>query len=66
MFGKLLCAAALVGAALAQNIDIAFPPAGTQVTAGSAITVQLERPVRTTHLRAVHFSFPYSKVVLTH
>ena len=48
MLGKLLCTAALVSAALAQNIDIAIPVEGTKVTAGSVITVQLERPVRAT------------------
>ncbi|KAF8121715.1 hypothetical protein EV363DRAFT_1362992 [Boletus edulis] len=44
MFGKLLfCVAALTSAALAQDISIALPAQGTNITAGSNFVVQVER-----------------------
>ena len=59
MLGKLLCAAALVSAAFAQNIDITLA-AGTNVTAGSVITFRLERPVRATSRSCLFLLLPPS------
>ena len=43
---RLLCAAVLTSAVHAQNIIIGQPTTNTNVTAGSNITVQLDKPVR--------------------
>jgi hypothetical protein len=43
---SVLASALFVGSALAQGIAIGFPADGTLVTAGSNITVEIDRPVR--------------------
>ncbi|KAF8552435.1 hypothetical protein OG21DRAFT_1486191 [Imleria badia] len=44
-FARFLCATALAGAVVAQSIFIAQPAANTNVTAGSDIIVQLDKPM---------------------
>ncbi|KAI9568439.1 hypothetical protein HD554DRAFT_723442 [Boletus coccyginus] len=53
MFGKLICVAALTSAVLAQGINFTVPAAGSTVTAGSAITVEVERPGPSTAIEVV-------------
>jgi len=68
MFGKLIWVAALANVVLAQGINITVPAAGSTVAAGSAITVEVERPVRATSwgIYPLPTSTRNVKVVLTH
>jgi uncharacterized membrane protein len=43
---SVLASTLFIGFALAQSIAIGFPADGTPVTAGSSITVEIDRPVR--------------------
>ena len=44
--------------ALAQGIYIESPAAGTELKAGETITVQIGRPVRSSHSPQLHHPYP--------